>query len=248
MRKKQRSVGDWPEVNRKPNELDYSNNAFDSMLNVTESDTLWSKDRERISSVRHKLDDGGSIKEKWFNHPNYDKAENIKTSEVEVDANRNVVRQTVYDDDGTTTGEATYEKGELRTLKEYYPDGSVKRDARALGSVDTHRHHVKGSTLNVIPTDIISMKEYYPDGSIKNVKQGNEQGVTTGKQESYYPNGNLKVERNFDDQGRRHGKHAFWKKDGSIRHEAVYDHGRIVSNSRLSKEEIDQINKLNGFN
>ena len=99
MSKRYRSVGDWPEVNRRSNKSDINNKAFDSMLNITESDTLWSKDGERISSVQHKLDDGGSIKEKWFDHP---KAENVKTRETEIHGERsstdgppNVARQSI---------------------------------------------------------------------------------------------------------------------------------------------------------
>ena len=252
MSKRYRSVGDWPEVNRRSNKSDINNKAFDSMLNITESDTLWSKDGERISSVQHKLDDGGSIKEKWFDHP---KAENVKTRETEIHGERsstdgppNVARQSIYYEDGSIKGEITYNTdAELRTVKEYYPDGSIKRDTRALGSDEVSKHHITRGNLTVNPQGIISSSEYYPDGSVARIEQGNEQGVRVGKQERYWPNGNVRHERNYDDQGRNHGTHVKWKPDGSMSRKTVWDHGRLVSRTRHSKEEIDKINKSNAI-
>ena len=259
MSKKWRSVGDWPEgtLERRPKKFpkreDVNNKAFDSMIKVTGSDTTFVKDTDDIRWVKHDLDTGGKVRETWRGEGE----ENRKISEVERHGEEgsstgviNTARQSVYYPDGSLKGEITYNTDqELRTVKEYYPDGSVKRDVRALGAQKERGmdHHVRGTAIDVNPNNIISSKQYYPDGSIEYIQRGNEQGIPISD-EKYWPDGKPRKKRSYDDQGRKHGKQVAWKNDGSIREEIIYDHGRIVSSTRLSKEEIDKRNKANGFN
>lgn len=233
--KKPRSVGDWPQRPSKVNDR-----AFDSMINVTESDTLFDPGTKNIRKVTHKGVDGEKVIERWFNW----KDENFKTSERQMDADGDLSKQTVFDEEGKQTGIITYDKGQLRTVKEYYPDGSVKRDVKALGSDSLSKHHVHGSALNVNPINIIDAKEYYPDGSLKSRRQGNEEGQPRGLQEDYWPGGSLKKTRNYDANGRRHGKHISYNRDGSVRRTRVWEEGVLIEDSNLSKEEIEKRNVI----